>query len=118
MLLGSPERKAFGGLALPLYEDLGDLSGQASALMNLGVEAYYEGDWVKAARPLRARRVGCGNRIGDAVSAAMATNNIAEILLDQGHLEEARRLFIAAAEQLDAQANGGWQPRRGRTFVR
>ena len=40
-LLGSPERAAFSGLALPLYEELGDLSGQSSTLNSLGIEAYY-----------------------------------------------------------------------------
>jgi class 3 adenylate cyclase/tetratricopeptide (TPR) repeat protein len=103
--LGSPEREAFRGLALPLYQDLGDLSGQASTLMNLGIEAYYGGDWTKAidlyeqSRKLR-------DRIGDVVSVAMANNNIGEILSDQGHLDQARLLFeqvVASAEQAGQQ---------------
>jgi cephalosporin-C deacetylase-like acetyl esterase len=48
-MLGSPDRASFSGLALPLFEELGDLSGQAGALNNLGIEAYYDGDWPKAA---------------------------------------------------------------------
>ena len=46
--LGSPEREAFRGLALPIYEELGDLRGQANVLNNLGIEAYYEGRWDEA----------------------------------------------------------------------
>ena len=99
-LIGSPHRKAFGGVALPLYEELGDLSGQASALMNLGIDAYYEGDWEKALDLYeRSRRL--RDRIGDAVSAAMATNNIGEILSDQGHLDEATTLFNEVAATCD-----------------
>jgi class 3 adenylate cyclase/tetratricopeptide (TPR) repeat protein len=91
-LLGSPERDSFRGLALPIYEELGDLRGQATALMNLGVEAYYEGDWEKA-RDLYERSRALFERIGDVSYVAIATNNFAEILSDQGHLEEATRLF-------------------------
>ena len=32
-------------------------------------------------------------RIGDVTNVAMAKNNIAEILSDQGHLEQAEKLF-------------------------
>ena len=91
-LLGSPERKAYRGLALPFYEELGDLSGQASVLTNLGVEAYYEGDWEKALDLYeRSRRL--RERLGDVLHVARQTSNIGEILSDQGHLEEAEQLF-------------------------
>ena len=40
--------EALRGLALPIYEELGDLLGQANALNNLGVDAYYEGRWQEA----------------------------------------------------------------------
>jgi class 3 adenylate cyclase/tetratricopeptide (TPR) repeat protein len=92
MLLGSPERVAFRGLALPLFEELGDLKSQASVLNNMGIEAYYEGDWKKAQDLYeRSRRI-C-DRIGDMASFARATNNIGEIVSDQGHLQEAEQLF-------------------------
>jgi class 3 adenylate cyclase/tetratricopeptide (TPR) repeat protein len=90
--LGSTERTAFRGLALPLYEDLGDLKGQATALNNHGIEAYYEGDWTKAL-DLYERGRALFVRIGDVTSAAMSTNNIGEIRSDQGHVEEASKLF-------------------------
>ena len=91
-MLGSPDRASFSGLALPLFEELGDLSGQAGALNNLGIEAYYDGDWPKAA-DLYERSRALRERIGDVVSAAIATNNIAEIFLDQGRLDEAEAMF-------------------------
>jgi len=100
--LGTAEREAYRGLSLPLYEELGDLSGQASTLNNLGIEAYYAGDWTKA-RDLYDQSRKLRERIGDVVSVAMTTNNIGEILSDQGSLDEARKLFeevIASSEQV------------------
>jgi class 3 adenylate cyclase/tetratricopeptide (TPR) repeat protein len=91
-LLGSPERRAFRGLALPLYEELGDLSGQAAVLGSLGAEAYYEGDWVKAL-DLYERSRALRERLGDVTKMAMQLNNIGEVRSDQGHLEEAEQMF-------------------------
>jgi class 3 adenylate cyclase/tetratricopeptide (TPR) repeat protein len=90
--LGSPERLAFRGLALPIYEELGDLAGQASALNNLGIDAYYEGRWDEALDAYR-RSKEFMERIGDVVGAAMLGNNIGEIKSDQGHLDIARTHF-------------------------
>jgi tetratricopeptide (TPR) repeat protein len=93
--LGSPEREAFRGLALPIYEELGDLLGQANVLNNLGVDAYYEGRWDEALDLYRRSRE-ARERIGDVVGAATITNNIGEIESDQGHLENADAAFHEA----------------------
>jgi tetratricopeptide (TPR) repeat protein len=98
---GSPERAAFRGLALPIYEELGDLSGQAAVLNNLGLEAYYEGRW-DAARALYERSRDLRHRTGDVSKVAVATNNIGEILSDQGRLAEAEELFHQATQVADA----------------
>jgi class 3 adenylate cyclase/tetratricopeptide (TPR) repeat protein len=90
--LGSPERVAFRGLALPIYEEIGDLLGQANVLNNLGIDAYYEGRW-DAALDIYRRSRELRDRVGDVVGAATATNNIGEIKSDQGHYEEAAGLF-------------------------
>src|SRR3954452_24019893 len=86
--LGSPKRHEVRELALPIYEELGDLLGQANALNNLGIDAYYEGRWEESlgyyGRSREARE-----RIGDVVGAATIANNIAEILSDQGRVDEA-----------------------------
>jgi len=114
-LLGSPERVAYRGLALPLYEELSDLSGQASTLNNLGIEAYYGGDWPKAIA-LYERSRELRERIGDVVSVAIANNNIGEILSDQGRLDEARGLFeevVASCEQ----AGQRWLATLGRANI-
>jgi class 3 adenylate cyclase/tetratricopeptide (TPR) repeat protein len=100
-LLGSPERKAFAGLALPLFEELGDLRAQASQLNNLGIEAYYDGDWSKAAE-LYERSRSLHKRIGDVTHVGMTNINIGEILSDRGRLEEAEQLFRDVVSSSDA----------------
>jgi tetratricopeptide (TPR) repeat protein len=100
-VLGSPERLSYRGLALPIFEELGDLRGQATVLNNLGIDAYYEGDWRKALDVYRRSR-DLFDRIGDVTNVAMATNNIGEILSDQGHLDDAERLFEEVRLSVDA----------------
>ncbi len=93
--IGSPERVAFRGLALPIYEEIGDLLGQANVLNNLGIDAYYEGRWDQALDLyLRSREF--RERIGDVVGAATIANNVGEIKSDQGHFDEAGALFTEA----------------------
>ena len=86
--LGSPKRNEVRELALPIYEELGDLLGQANALNNLGIDAYYEGRW-EDALAYYGRSRSARDRIGDVVGAATIANNIAEILSDQGRIEDA-----------------------------
>ena len=100
---GHPDRAAFRGLALPIYEELGDLLGQAHVLNNLGIEAYYEGRWDEAL-DLYGRSKEARTRIGDVVNAALVANNIGEIHSDQGRLAEATRAVRGGA--------GGRGPRR------
>ena len=82
-------------LALPIYERLGDLSGQANVLNNLGIDAYYEGRWDEAIE-LYERSRQARERSGDIVQLGLAANNIGEILSDQGRLGEAEALFLEA----------------------
>jgi class 3 adenylate cyclase/tetratricopeptide (TPR) repeat protein len=91
----SPERAALRGLALPIYEELGDLLGQANALNNLGVDAFYEGRWQEAL-DLYDRSKALRERIGDVVGAAQIMNNIGEVKSDQGYLTTATELFEEA----------------------
>ena len=89
--LGRPSTE-FRHLALPIYQEIGDLLGQAKVLNNLGVDAYYEGRWDEAI-DLYGRCRAVAQQAGDVVYAAIATNNAAEILSDQGRLDEARAQF-------------------------
>jgi class 3 adenylate cyclase/tetratricopeptide (TPR) repeat protein len=104
--IGSPERVAFRGLALPIFEDLGNLKRQATVLNNLGIDAYYEGEWAKALDVYERSRA-LFERIGDVTNVAMAKNNIGEILSDQGKLEEAEALFQEVQNAVDPTGHRG-----------
>jgi class 3 adenylate cyclase/tetratricopeptide (TPR) repeat protein len=91
MTLGTPEKVKYRTLALPIYEELGDLTRQGYVLNNLGIDAYEEGAWDEALAFYR-RSYEALARAGAWVEAADTGYNIAEILADQGHLEEAERL--------------------------
>lgn len=95
--IGSREKEAFRGLALPIYEEVGDLLGQANVLNNLGIDAYYDGRWDEAL-DLYRRSQELRVRIGDVVGAATITNNIGEVKSDQGHLDAAEELFHESLE--------------------
>ena len=92
--LGSPAED-LGHRSLVIYEELGDLVGQGNALNNLGISAYYGGQWGKALEFYERSRE-ARIRSGDVVGAATEENNIAEILSDQGELDQARPLFESA----------------------
>ncbi|MFN8187706.1 MAG: adenylate/guanylate cyclase domain-containing protein [Gaiellales bacterium] len=89
---GRPERAVYSTPALALYEELGDLHGQALVLNNLGGFAYFDGRWDDALalyqRALEAREL-----LGDVGNVASITYNIAEVLLERGQLEEAEVLI-------------------------
>lgn len=93
--LGSEESARYRELALPIFEELGDLWWQANVHNNLGINAYYEGRWDVAVENYRRSRE-LWQRSGDAVQLATADNNIAEVLSDQGRLDEAEPLFREA----------------------
>ena len=93
--LGRPEAAEYRGKALPIYERLGDLVGQAGVLNNLGIDAYYEGRW-DLARELYERTRDLCRRSGNVMVDGTALNNIGEILSDQGALEEAESVFREA----------------------
>ena len=91
MTLGTSEKAKYRSLALPIYEELGDLTRQGYVLNNLGIDAYEEGQWDEAIGLYQRSREALG-RAGAWVEAADTDNNIAEILSDQGRLDEAERL--------------------------
>jgi class 3 adenylate cyclase/tetratricopeptide (TPR) repeat protein len=93
--VGEPERATHSARALEIYEQLGDLDGQAVVLNNLGGFAYFEGRWDEAISLYergRDRRL----RTGNAVEAALGTCNIGEVLTEQGRLDEAEEAFRTA----------------------
>lgn len=81
--------------ALEIYEALDDPAGQSKVLNNLGVDAYFAGNWTEALDFWERSRVQ-RDRSGDVVWSATAANNVGEILSDQGRLEAACTLFEEA----------------------
>jgi tetratricopeptide (TPR) repeat protein len=98
--LGDPRTAEYRGSALPIFEELGDLLGQANAANNLGINAYYEGRWEESLA-YYGRSRDAYRRAGNVVDAAIAANNIAEILSDQGAVEEAVAMFEEALVVFD-----------------
>jgi class 3 adenylate cyclase/tetratricopeptide (TPR) repeat protein len=81
--------------ALALFEDIGDSPSVASMLNMLGGFAYWRGQWTEALDLYRQAQETV-HRTGNAVMDAFCRNNIAEIALDQGRLDESERLFHEA----------------------
>ncbi|HEX5901846.1 MAG TPA: adenylate/guanylate cyclase domain-containing protein [Actinomycetota bacterium] len=96
--------------ALEIFEETGDVLRQSDVLNYHGAMAYWEGRWGDAV-DLYERGRQRAERAGDAIGAAIASVNIAEVLSDQGRLDEAEgpardalRVFRAAqySEQVSA----------------
>jgi tetratricopeptide (TPR) repeat protein len=92
-------------LALAIHEERGDLYLQAEVLNNMGINEYYKGRWQRALEQYERSR-DLRERVGDAEGAAVASNNIAEILVDQGRLEEAEPLFRDALRVFRSSGSG------------
>jgi predicted ATPase/class 3 adenylate cyclase len=92
--IGRPDR-SYRELALPIYEEIGDLVGQANVLNNLGVDAYLEGRWSEALAAYE-RSEALRRQAGDVVGTATQKMNEAEILAVQGHLAEAEPILQEA----------------------
>jgi class 3 adenylate cyclase/tetratricopeptide (TPR) repeat protein len=87
-----PEAAHYRDVPLPLFEQLGDLIGQANVLTNLGIEAREENRWSEAAELLERSRV-AAELAGDVIGAARGMYNLADLLVDQGRLDEAEPLL-------------------------
>ncbi len=98
---GDDRRAAHRTRAVSIFERSGDLHGLGKALNNLGVDAYYEGDWA-AALDYWARSRDAMVRVGDEFNAATLASNLGEILCDQGRHDAAEDAFTEAAEVADA----------------
>ena len=83
--------------ALAIYEEIGDLAGQAKVHNNLGVDFYYQGNW-ELAKVHYYRSLEIRSKIGDINGTATVSNNIGEILSDQGYLDEAEQAFQKCLE--------------------
>ncbi len=93
--LGLPERADHERAALALLTELDDSIGLANLFLNRGVSAWGECRALDALADFRASSERY-QRAGDVMGAAMADNNLAEILTLQFHLEAAEGLLTRA----------------------
>jgi tetratricopeptide (TPR) repeat protein len=89
-------------MALEIFEDLGDLSGITLLSINLGVQAYADGNWDEAiAYYSRAQEV--SRRSGNIYYEGAAAANLGEVLISRGRLEEAETILEEARRVLRGQ---------------
>ncbi|HJR92182.1 MAG TPA: tetratricopeptide repeat protein [Acidimicrobiia bacterium] len=89
---GQPIDGSASRRAMAMFEAQGDLDRQARVTNNLGMFAFFEGDWDEAERLYdESRRL--FERIGDEVNASYGAGNLAEIWAAQGRHSEAEALF-------------------------
>jgi class 3 adenylate cyclase/tetratricopeptide (TPR) repeat protein len=81
--------------ALDIYAELGQLDRQATVLNNMGAWAYLDGRWDEAVGLYR-QGAQLELRAGDVGGSAFGDCNVAEVLADQGRLEEAEALLWRA----------------------
>jgi len=86
--LGRGSEAVYSGKALEIYEELGDIFKQATVLNNMAAHAFWHGDWEQA-RSLYQRSHDAYMKTGAHVRAGYGTANIGEVLVYQGHLDEA-----------------------------
>jgi tetratricopeptide (TPR) repeat protein len=89
------EDRPYGQIALGLYEDLDDLSGQALTLNNLAIDAYNAGRWDEAVDAF-AEVAPRFHRLGDDADEATALYNRADVLVAQGRCGEALPVLAAS----------------------
>src|SRR6185369_8504668 len=120
---GEIDKARYGALALAIFEELGDVRNQASTLNNLGLIAHARSEWDESRR-LYERSIELFGAIGDREKVSLSKFNVAEILRDQGHFDDAEallrdaiRTWRASGSELDvASANaelGILRARRG-----
>jgi tetratricopeptide (TPR) repeat protein len=97
----------YGRMALDLYERLDDKMGMSQSLNNMGIAAYYRGEWDEAVALYEASRL-AASQAGSHLTEALVLNNIAEIRSDQGRLEEAEA-FLREALSIWRSARHGFE---------
>jgi class 3 adenylate cyclase/tetratricopeptide (TPR) repeat protein len=95
--LGRPSEAVYSRRSIAIYEELGNFDQLAWVLNNLGGYTYLEGRWDEAIELARRAR-DTFRKVGDDTNALIVALNIAEVLSDQGHGEEAAPVFHEAIE--------------------
>ncbi|KQZ67582.1 hypothetical protein ASD66_21920 [Nocardioides sp. Root151] len=87
LFTGTPDLDHHGEAALRLFEETGDLGGQAHSLNNLAMRRLLQGDWAQALE-MFGRAAAMFAKVGDAANEANASYNRADLLNRQGRYAE------------------------------
>jgi class 3 adenylate cyclase/tetratricopeptide (TPR) repeat protein len=101
MRTGQAEEATFMDRVVALYEELGDDVQVAIALNTIAGEAFFTGDWDRAADYLE-RSASASTMAGDLPSAALARVNLGEMRTNQGRLDDALALLVPAQRTLES----------------
>lgn len=99
LVLGHGDSVEHTRRALELFEEVGDLAGQAHMANNLGGYTYYRGEWDETLAWYARCEEAC-MRTGNVTDAALTNANTGEVLVNQGRLAEAEPVLRDAARVL------------------
>lgn len=103
-MLGDGQAVGHGEKAVALFEELGDNTGLAHALINSGVTAYDEGRWSDA-RAAYERAAGVAATTGNVNQVATTELNTAFLLAELGEIDQAAALCASAGRAFRASGN-------------
>jgi class 3 adenylate cyclase/tetratricopeptide (TPR) repeat protein len=101
MRTGRAEEATFMDRVVALYEELGDDVQVAIALNTVSGQAFFAGDWDRAADYVE-RAAAASAIAGDLSSAALARVNLGEMRTNQGRLDDALALLVPAQRTLES----------------
>ena len=100
-LLGEPDKAVYERKAVEIWARLGQTRSLGICELNLGVQAYADGDWDEAIDWYSRAQQDC-LLAGDRAAAAMAAANLGEVLVSRRSLDEAERVLSDARRALRA----------------
>jgi class 3 adenylate cyclase/tetratricopeptide (TPR) repeat protein len=101
MRTGRTEEATHMDRVVALYEELGDDVQAAIALNTIAGQAFFAGEWDRAADYVE-RSAAASAMAGDLPSAALANGNLGEMRTNQGRLDDALALLIPAQRTLES----------------
>ena len=100
-MLGEPEKAIYERKAVEIWSRLGQMRSLGISELNLGVQAYADGDWDGAIDWYARSREDC-LRAGDRATAAVAAGNLGEVLVSRGEFDTAEIVLTEARRALRA----------------
>ena len=100
-LLGEPEKAVYERQAVEIYSRLGQTRSLGISELNLGVQAFADGNWDEAVEWYSRAREHC-LLAGDRANAAAAAGNLGELLVSRGALDAAEPMLTEARRALRA----------------